>query len=149
MNSALEENHMHGGKMWRPGIILMAVVIGEGVHCSSMTSSSPPPPGGKWDHECRKEEERSLGFHVLRWPESACGTQFNFPQPGSKWPKKKQRHADFPRVVLSFCVWKIVFCPLNFTTSSLDAGFPQTFSGVAFTFRETSNLFPIYATFLK
>lgn len=42
MNSALEENHMHG-KMWRPGIILMAVVIGEGVHCSSMTSSSPPP----------------------------------------------------------------------------------------------------------
>lgn len=26
MNSALEENHMHG-KMWRPGIILMAAVI--------------------------------------------------------------------------------------------------------------------------
>lgn len=43
MNSALEENHKHGGKMWRPGIILMAAVIGEGVHCSSMTSSSPPP----------------------------------------------------------------------------------------------------------
>lgn len=39
MNSALEEN----GKMCRPGIVLTAAVIGEGVHWSSMTSSSPPP----------------------------------------------------------------------------------------------------------
>lgn len=29
--------------MWKSGIIVMAAVIGEGVHCSSMTSSSPPP----------------------------------------------------------------------------------------------------------
>lgn len=46
-NAVPEENHMHGGKAVRPGILLMAAVIGEGVHCSSMTSSSPPTPGGK------------------------------------------------------------------------------------------------------
>ena len=117
MNSALEENHMHGGKMWRPGIILMAAVIGEGVHCSWMTSSSPPPLE---ESELMNVIKRSVCCLLKLWGALGQHVAHNSQSPAwillahlweSKTIVKIDKHT-FLQWVWHLVFWKAFFCPL-------------------------------------